>query len=378
MEDAELEIQVYIAIGYMSIFSVVGTIGNALVLYVFSRYKNKLTSTIFILTLAGVDFVTCCVTIPFTIATEAVKFELKYDIICQIYLFLITTTVPFSAFVMVAIAVDRYLCIVYPFKHAMTIRRAEIVVGSLCAFAVLLGIICCSHYRITPVPEGKEIVTTMYQNVTNLPNSSIQNITKYKYVCLPQETEFFFIYQKIYSSFFGICALIVIILYCLIYRSVLARRRKKFEMFLSDNCCGIWSSQSFAEQTEITVLNNTDVTNAQDDHKVEETCDKAVQKNGNTQISDRDVILKPGGVSKAKLEKMRIANIKTAFMLSIVALVFIVAFLPSWLVALKVLPLNIIVIYMYFIYNVVNPVIYAFLNETFREQLSQRLCCRKS
>lgn len=378
----EMQIQVYIAIGFMSIFSLVGTIGNALVLYVFARYKNKLTSTIFILTLAGVDFVTCCVTIPFTIATEALGFRLKYDIVCQIYLFLITTTVPFSAFVMVAIAVDRYLCIVYPFKHAMTIRRAEIIVGSLCVFAVVLGIICCSHYRIAPAPVSdsmmNEIVPYIYPNGTVLRNASLNgNITQIE-VCLPQETEFFFIFQKIYSSFFGICALIVIILYGLIYRSVLARRRKKMEKLMSNGCCGIWNSQSFSEQTEITMLNNSDMKSSQDDHKVEETCDKAVQKNGNAQVSDKDVILKPGGVSKAKLEKMRIANIKTAFMLSIVALVFIVAFLPSWLVALNVLSLNIIVFYMYFIYNVVNPVIYAFLNETFREQLAQRICCRRS
>lgn len=380
-ESSEIELQVYIAIGYLSIFSITGTIGNALVLYVFARYKNKLTSTIFILTLAGVDFVTCCVTIPFSIVTEAVKFELKYDIICQIYIFLITTTVPFSAFVMVAIAVDRYLCIVYPFKHAMTIRRAEIIVGSLCAFAVVLGIICCSHYRIKPVPlNDKEVIDAVLENVTFMANASAnESIVQFKYVCLPRETEFFFIYQKIYSSFFGICALVVIILYGLIYRSVLARRRKKFEKFLSNNCCGIWSAQSFAEQTEITMLNNSDLKSTQDEPRSGgETCDKAVQKNGNTQISDKDVILKPGGVSKAKLEKMRIANIKTAFMLSIVALVFIVAFLPSWLVALNVFSLNIIVFYIYFIYNVVNPVIYAFLNETFREQLAQRLCCRRS
>lgn len=375
-EETEVKTQVYIAIGFMSLFSLVGTIGNALVLFVFSRYKNKLTSTIFILTLAGVDFVTCCVTIPFTIVTEAVEFQLKYDIVCQIYLFLITTTVPFSAFVMVAIAVDRYLCIVYPFKHAMTIRRAEIIVGGLCLFAVILGVICCSHYQIIIIPD--ESGPSMSQNGTVFQNASLnENITK-SGVCLPQETEFFFIYQKIYSSFFGICALIVIILYGLIYRSVLARRRKKLEKFMSGGCCGMWNSQSFAEQTEITMLNNSDMKSSQDDHKVEETCDKAVQKNGNAQVSDKDVILKPGGISKAKLEKMRIANIKTAFMLSIVALVFIVAFLPSWLVALNVLSSNIIVFYMYFIYNVVNPVIYAFLNETFREQLAQRICCRRS
>lgn len=202
MEDEAMQIQVYIAIGFMSLFSLVGTIGNALVLYVFARYKNKLTSTIFILTLAGVDFVTCCVTIPFTIVTEAVKFQLKYDIVCQIYLFLITTTVPFSAFVMVAIAVDRYLCIVYPFKHAMTIRRAEIIVGSLCVFAVVLGITICSHYRITPIPNVDPML-----NVTVLLNASLSENTTHDEVCLPQETEFFFLYipENIFIIFRNLC-----------------------------------------------------------------------------------------------------------------------------------------------------------------------------
>lgn len=89
--------QLYTAIGMLAVFSVIGVIGNALVLYVFSNFKQKLTSTIFILTLAGTDFITCLITIPYTIIVEMLEYSLYYDIVCQIYQFLITTTIPFSA-----------------------------------------------------------------------------------------------------------------------------------------------------------------------------------------------------------------------------------------------------------------------------------------
>ena len=61
-----------------------------------------------------------------------------------------------------------------------------------------------------------------------------------------------------------------------------------------------------------------------------------------------------------------LANIKTASMLFVVSLVFIVAFLPAWLMALQIVPYLKIVFYSYFVYNVANPFIYAFMNPTFR------------
>ncbi|XP_052763947.1 C3a anaphylatoxin chemotactic receptor-like [Mya arenaria] len=54
----------------LSLFSIIGTTGNAFVLYVFSKKKDKNTSTVFILALASIDFVTCILVIPFTIAVE--------------------------------------------------------------------------------------------------------------------------------------------------------------------------------------------------------------------------------------------------------------------------------------------------------------------
>ena len=57
------------------------------------------------------------------------------------------------------------------------------------------------------------------------------------------------------------------------------------------------------------------------------------------------------------------ANLKTAFMLFVVTVVFIITFFPAFLMALRLIPYNIIVFYFYFANNVANPVIYSFMNQ---------------
>jgi cholecystokinin A receptor/hypocretin (orexin) receptor 2 len=62
-------------------------------------------------------------------------------------------------------------------------------------------------------------------------------------------------------------------------------------------------------------------------------------------------------------------NIKTALMLSIVAVIFIVVFLPAWLMMHTIIPFNATIFYLYFTYNVSNPFVYAFMNPDFRNQM---------
>ena len=85
---------------------------------------------------------------PYTIVIVLLKFKVQYDAVCNIYQFLLTSTVPFSALIMVAIAFDRYLCIVHPFKHrtSMTIKRAKAIVALLLLLAITLGLLCCLIY----------------------------------------------------------------------------------------------------------------------------------------------------------------------------------------------------------------------------------------
>ncbi|XP_045162548.1 uncharacterized protein LOC123527264 isoform X2 [Mercenaria mercenaria] len=423
----------HVAMGMLGFLSISGIIGNALVLYVFTRQKQKLSSTIFILTLAGTDLITSLVTMPYTIVMELLHYTVDHDAVCKVFQLLTTTTIPFSASVMVAIAVDRYLCIVHPFKHTMTIKRAKITVVLLAIFSTCLGLPSSLMYGV----NKREIYTPAYLNdVLRMHNISghqqailFESSTKNSIAYYDEETSelnrtlrslfsndtvtqtytyihntgkchknglivdmsFFNVYQKVYSSYFAVCAVIVIVLYFIIYRSVLTRRRRRFH--LTTSCCVFLSpgqnvENNEHEQTEFTMLNNKDKSPSNTSNKKfnEESFKNEPKgqddKNGNTAEkqdanADKESLMRPSGVSRAKMEKLRMANIKTALMLSIVALTYIIAFLPAWLMALRIIPMNSIVFFMYFTYNVANPIIYAFLNQSFRNHLQTLFKCKQ-
>ena len=101
--------ELYVVGALLCTLSLVGTAGNALVIYVFSTTgrKDELVSNLFILVLALVDFTTCLVIMPFTVFMESVEFTVSSDTVCKLYQFLITFNIPFSSLIMAAIAVDR-------------------------------------------------------------------------------------------------------------------------------------------------------------------------------------------------------------------------------------------------------------------------------
>ena len=376
----------------LCVFSVIGTLGNGLVLYVFSRTVGKLTSTIFILALAITDFITCLVIIPFTVTAIYVDFFLTYDIVCKVYQFLITCTVPLSAFIMVAIAVDRYICICHPFVHIMTVPRAKCILYILAAFAVILGI-------ITALGNGVYEETLVSVNTTEqLSNSTEYHIVnktvqRYTGVCYLSTTilshEFITTHQKVYSSFYLISFLIVMVLYGLIYSSVTKQRAKRRKQKMGINK-KVVNTQCQTDETTIP-LNNRNHNQNHDKHKLKvemegETVATTLttassnkitpgsQENGKVDSESHPIFRgssKRQDPNKERKDHDRLANIKTAVMLFIVTLVFIIAFLPAWLMALTWVEFKIVIFYMYFVYNVANPIIYAFMNKMFRDNLEK-------
>ncbi|XP_052761055.1 uncharacterized protein LOC128203608 isoform X3 [Mya arenaria] len=75
-------------------------------------------------------------------------------------------------------------------------------------------------------------------------------------------------------------------------------------------------------------------------------------------------------------EKTLLANIRTAVMLFVVTVVFLIAFLPAWLMGLQAMEFNAVIFYMYFVYHTANPFIYAFMNKSFRDDLGKVLKCQ--
>ncbi|KAH9496671.1 hypothetical protein Btru_009620, partial [Bulinus truncatus] len=56
---------------------------NAMAFFIYFKKREKGTSTIFILSLAVTDLLTCLVVIPFTVASEIIDFHHFYDIVCK-------------------------------------------------------------------------------------------------------------------------------------------------------------------------------------------------------------------------------------------------------------------------------------------------------
>ena len=210
-----------VIVGFLS-----GTIGNALVIYVFARQKPKLTSTIFILALACIDFVMSLVTMPYKIVVVLLNTfnKVQYGVVCKIYQFLVTSTVPFSAFVMVDIAFDRYLCIVYPFKRvtSMTLKQVKTIVAWLFFLAFTHGLLCClmcgTVRQVTFVKTNNFLLEISSSNETSQygkvldhvhSNATLEGVsikivnTGYCHVDnIIFDLSFRAVYQKIYSAFF--------------------------------------------------------------------------------------------------------------------------------------------------------------------------------
>lgn len=357
-----------------------------------------MTSTIFILALAWTDIFTCSVIIPLTIAFTATDGDLRLDFLCKLYQFLITFNVPLAAFIMVAIAVDRYFSICHPFLHAVTPRRARLTVFCLCIFAFSLGTITALGYGYGPYAtvgnvtvgvnsSGEVLLTTAsaLDGSSSSKNASAElgggvvvvvegaGQAEVLSACQPMgniiSMKNLNYYQKFYASFYLLSLLAVFVIYAFIYRSVV--RRREWRRRQRSNRPATKSAVTMVtevEEVELRAKNGAPAANCGNSNG-------NGGKSGNCNVSacseTQSLNSSEKKASKERRDFNFLANIRTAAMLFVVTLVFIVSFLPAWLMAVRVLTYHIVVFYLYFVYNVANPVIYAFMNHAFRKELKR-------
>jgi cation transport ATPase len=180
--------------------------------------------------------------------------------------------------------------------------------------------------------------------------------------------------------------MIVLILYGLIYSSVTKQRAKRRAQKMGGRVKQV-NTHCQTDECTIPLTNVKSKSKVNSNHnnislKVEmdgETTTTRLMpdeqtngvKDAENKIVKNSSIRKPGAQDHTKDRKDhdRLANIKTAVMLFIVTIVFILAFLPAWLMAHRWITFYNVIFYMYFVYNVANPVIYAFMNQMFRDNM---------
>ncbi|CAH1774931.1 unnamed protein product [Owenia fusiformis] len=359
-ENDNINVELYVVVVILCVFTVIGTAGNGLVIYVYSRTRDKLTSTLFILVLAVTDFMTCLIIVPFTIIMELKYFRIgDNDIACKFYHFLITCNIPFSAFIMAAIAVDRYLCICQTFLHVMSRFRAKVTVFALLMLSLSLGTftsLAVGVYERFTFNETYPANTSSFGNITSETTIVVTRVDLTG-ICstnnLIVTNTMLDIYHKIYTSLYGIAFLLVVVLYILIVCNVRMRQRQKRSASLRCEISTNSNSPTNDFPTEAFELN-----------------ERNPRENGHS-----NKVPKERDRKTIKMDKNLMANFKMAMMLFVVTLVFIVAFLPAFLMVHRLMPFNFVVFYMYFAHNVTNPFIYSFMNRNFRHDLKTIFNC---
>nr|ANO39030.1 GCR056 [Schmidtea mediterranea] len=349
----ELTNQIPTTIGILIIISVIGSIGNLLVLIIYSQKRDKSTANQFIKTLAISDCIVCLVIIPFTIYIEFNDWKVSIDMICKSYYFLNNSSIPFGALLITLIAIDRFFCVCYPFLSLMTVKRSKVCVFIVFMMSVVLGVLSVFQVKTFKLSKNSTNMNSTLIQSECIDVSRYANPTKY-------ELLFFTIVQRSQLISYAICICVVICLYILIYRFVLAAARKKARLKglnSSSTTSFLWNK--FFKSRSIKRI-NSDSNN--DDTSVPcQTTEELMTKPG---PSNNDKAIK----RKFK-ETILIQNFKTALMLFVVAITYIVTFLPACLMVNSSLALNLPVFYMYYINNAANPIIYCFMNKNFREDV---------
>jgi len=121
-----LHLFILISVWFILIITILcGTIGNLLVLYVYTNRSDNKTCTFFIKILAIVDLIICLLLAPLELYQITVG--IRNEFICKFYGYL-NTHVLYSTFLITIIAFDRYFCICWPLYRIITIDRARSIV----------------------------------------------------------------------------------------------------------------------------------------------------------------------------------------------------------------------------------------------------------
>ncbi|KAL3869561.1 hypothetical protein ACJMK2_042229 [Sinanodonta woodiana] len=118
-----------------------GILGNALVCFVVWRNKNMRTVTnIFILNLSIGDLAVIIICLPSTLTVDVTETWFFGQALCKTNLFLQLVSVSVSVLTLSAISVERWYAICYPMSFKSTIKRARYIIILIWIISICIGI----------------------------------------------------------------------------------------------------------------------------------------------------------------------------------------------------------------------------------------------
>ncbi|VDK40751.1 unnamed protein product [Taenia asiatica] len=351
------DVEVFRAIAVMAAVMVIGSIGNTLVISVlclknfssnsrWNQYRRRNQSNLsensetgafgrdktldfFILVLAVSDLLVCIIIIPATITMEIHQFRISIDGLCKLFYVLFVTNTTFSSLLISAVALDRYLFICHSLKHILTLLRAKILVSTLALFSLCVGIAagCVVGVKAMHPNTTEDGAQTSYiceeneyvRGISELQKTVSQIIKYLNHAC------------------YLACILIVLILYSCVFWAIVTSRSRSHKLTVS--------SQTTRQNGRSSAYPEEPTTNSR----------LSRQRMANLPAKFRQ---------KAQFT---LQNLRSALMLFIIALVYILTFVPSLVIANGWAPQNLVLLYLYYVNSAANPCIYAIFTPSFRQ-----------
>uniref|UniRef100_A0A3Q3BU86 Neuropeptide FF receptor 2 n=1 Tax=Haplochromis burtoni TaxID=8153 RepID=A0A3Q3BU86_HAPBU len=169
-------------VSYLLIF-LVCMVGNGVVCFIVLRSKNMRTVTnLFILNLAISDLLVGIFCMPTTLVDNVITGWPFGRVVCKLSGMVQGISVSASVFTLVAIAIDRFRCIVYPFKQKLTIATSKLIIVIIWVLAV--AIMCPSGIMLQVTKEQRVRIVLGSNNDTrpfywcreNWPNQEMRKI----------------------------------------------------------------------------------------------------------------------------------------------------------------------------------------------------------
>lgn len=358
---------------FMIILVLGGIPGNLIVIAVYRKHKKKTNAVLFILCLAYVDLMTVCLVHPYIIFKLFNSSDQNWEMLCKICEFGIHASLCVSVGILLTVSIDRYIAICWPLKYIYYQAFSPYVMIGCCVFGILLSSPIIVFY-------GKHEV------IVNVAGLSLQ-----AYVCDINNVYQHSSSHNMFSSFMFfmfilVCSCLVIFYSCVARKAYIARRVNPVSQ------TSLKTVQSGPTNININVFT---VTTSEADMR---TCDlRKMHRLVSTQIEhdssptavsrlDQKIQKKEQELLAAK--KIFPKKLKAAKILSLVTLVFILSWLPFWMMRITLIGTdheqeatksyyqNVFknfLSHLIYLNNAVNPLIYAIVHNTFRQDCLKML-----
>lgn len=335
---------------FLTIIMIVGTLGNLLVIFVYCKRFRKTSSNYFIVAMAMFDLLACIIGLPTELYDLMHSYSFENSSMCKLFRYTEAVVVYGSAIILIEIAFDRYFKICKPLWMIELYKIKAMCIGAG-IIAVIISLPAIELYGIarTPTPDG------------NIFGYDCSIAEKYK------KKTFANVYYAMLTLVFVCTVVILSALYIRIWVEI--KRRK--ELVIGDHVQ--------KPREEIPMDNNS----SNSDQKT-----KKLRVKYCSEYSDEDsqditsrVSLRPRLQSLAEtMSRIRVS--RTTIVLFAVTVAFVISYLPGIVImvcrsAIKDLEknqtlaeqvLSKLFSKFYFLNNAINPVIYSFLNVSFRRR----------